>query len=64
MKDNAAPKPFTCEGTCWEYADSGHSGEVKEVYVVGWGYFHYCEEAIREDIRRGLKVITCEEGEE
>ena len=47
---------YTCAGSCEE-----HKGEVKEVYVKGWGYFYYCEEAIEEDKRRGLIVTESEE---
>lgn len=47
---------YSCEGSCKE-----HKGEVKEVYIKGWGHFHYCEEAIEEDKRRGLIVVESEE---
>ena len=40
-----------CEGGCDE-----HKGEVVEVNVTRWGKFFYCEEAIKEDKRRGLEV--------
>jgi hypothetical protein len=40
-----------CEGSCEE-----HRGECSVVYVDGWTYFSYCEEAIAEDRRRGLSV--------
>lgn len=45
-----------CEGACEE-----HRGEVKEVLVQGWGYFNYCEEAIKEDTRRGFTVVVEQE---
>ncbi|MFT5483332.1 MAG: hypothetical protein ACI9GW_001989 [Halieaceae bacterium] len=47
-----------CEGLCEE-----HSGDTKCVRVYSqdngydWGYFAYCEEAIREDIGRNFKII-------
>lgn len=40
-----------CDGAC-----DPHVGECKVVHVERWGYFSYCEEAIAEDTRRGLKV--------
>ena len=42
-----------CEGGCEE-----HIGDVVEVQVIPWGTFWYCEEAIKEDKRRGLVVET------
>lgn len=48
-------QPLVCDGACEE-----HKGGVKHVYVDAWGYFNYCEEAIVEDIRRGLKVTINE----
>ena len=46
-----------CQGSCRE-----HRGTVKRVEVrdirnrKDWGLFSYCDEAIEEDIRRGLDV--------
>lgn len=42
-----------CDGGCEE-----HVGEVQRVYVDGWGEFNYCEAAIAEDQRRGLRVFV------
>jgi len=45
-----------CQGNCEE-----HRGEVKVAHTSGWGgYFSYCEEAVAEDIRRGLTVEVCD----
>lgn len=41
-----------CRGCCGQ-----HVGEVKEVYVVGWGDFKYCQNAIEIDRNKGLTVI-------
>lgn len=54
-----------CEGGC-----EAHSEELKVVrindnsFLTGydWGYFKYCDIAVKEDRRRGFKVIF--EGEE
>ena len=46
-----------CDGAC-----ASHDGEVVRVVVAGWGEFDYCQEAIREDRRRGL-IVEVEEGE-
>ena len=51
MNDKDATKK-QCQGACEE-----HVGEVREVFVQGWGYFDYCETAIAEDRKRGLIVI-------
>lgn len=48
----------TCDGSC----PQGHRGEVKKVVVEKWGIFYYCEEAIYEDERRGLKVTIINNG--
>ena len=46
-----------CQGKCKE-----HRGTIKRVEVrdirngKDWGLFSYCDEAIDEDIRRGLDV--------
>jgi hypothetical protein len=45
-----------CSGGCGE-----HSGDVSVVRVkhfsgTDWGYFAYCESAVKEDISRGLTV--------
>lgn len=46
-----------CQGNCKE-----HRGTIKRVEVrdirnrKDWGLFSYCDEAIEEDIRRGLDV--------
>lgn len=46
-----------CEGACDE-----HTGDIVRVHVwrdehmKDWGEFNYCEEAIREDRSRGLRV--------
>lgn len=42
-----------CEGGC-----DPHAGVVQLVYVKKWGWFAYCEAAIREDQQRGLEVTT------
>ena len=50
-----------CEGGC-EY----HRGETRVVRVIDpsgmephdWGYYRYCDEAVEEDIRRGMSVLT------
>lgn len=45
-----------------ECCEDGHDGEVKAVNVIDeksghdWGEFNYCDNAIKEDIRRGLTV--------
>jgi len=48
-----------CEGACEE-----HQGEVREVHVLCWGKFFYCEEAIVEDRRRGLYVTIVDQESE
>ena len=51
------PKQYECDGSC-----KVHRGQVVRVEVrdirngKDWGLFHYCEEAIEEDRRRGLDV--------
>lgn len=49
-----------CSGSCEE-----HTWDVQQVHVWGnchdWGEFWYCEEAIREDRRRGLTVEPVDE---
>lgn len=48
-----------CEGDCEE-----HTGEVRRVRVkdtqanLDWGFFNYCENARREDERRGFWVLS------
>jgi len=54
---NGNEKMLTCNGSCDE-----HIGMLKHVYVThkisntDWGVFTYCENAIAEDISRGLQV--------
>ena len=49
-----------CEGAC-----ERHRGEVKHVHVSSpfkdWGFWNYCEEAIRDDIQYGFKVEVIED---
>ena len=47
-----------CDGSC-----ENHVGPVVVVDVSRWGKFHYCQEAIAEDRRRGLFVTVIEENE-
>jgi hypothetical protein len=42
-----------CDGSC-----ENHSGECKVVHVECWGYWSYCDEAIAEDVQRGLRVTV------
>ena len=44
-------KSGKCGGDC-----ERHSGEARPVFVNGWGWFAYCDEAIAEDRRRDLIV--------
>ena len=37
-----------------------HVGEVQKVMIQKWGVFDYCQEAIADDIRRGLCVEIIE----
>lgn len=53
-------KIIKCEGNCEETHDE-HKGEIKRVQVYSksgkdWGEFWYCENAIKEDIKRGMKI--------
>lgn len=54
---NGNEKMLTCDGSCEE-----HVGMLRHVYVrhlpsnTDWGVFTYCENAVAEDIRRGLHV--------
>lgn len=52
-------KRMTCEGGC-----TNHTGDVRAVRVIDcrgvphdWGYYNYCDEAVAEDIWRGMTVI-------
>lgn len=51
-----------CKGECKEFGKC--VGEVKKVYVVGWGYFNYCETAIETDRLRGFTIIEDENRED
>lgn len=51
-------KNLVCDGSCEQ-----HEGEVVVVHVSSWGKFHYCQEAIAEDKRRGLFVTIVEDDE-
>jgi hypothetical protein len=61
-------KKLLCEGACSNYVNGCH-GIVKRVRVKDkmlspshdWGLFNYCDEAIDEDIRRGLTVTIYRE---
>lgn len=65
MKRIPTPNSFqakNCEGNCEE-----HHGSIKRVDVRcdhhpsgTWGEFWYCDEAIKEDKRRGLNPIIVE----
>lgn len=39
------------------YCDGQHEGDIKPVWVVGWGRFNYCDKAIRLDTERGFNVF-------
>lgn len=44
-----------CEGSC-----ENHTDGLYRVYVLTWGKFVYCENAIAEDRKRGLQVLVLE----
>ena len=49
-------KSSECDGACKE-----HVGQIKRVHVIDprgydWGEFFYCENAIKIDRERGMKV--------
>ena len=49
---------ISCEGNCEAY--DGHAGEIKRVAVKRFESewkFNYCENAIKEDERRGFEVV-------
>tara|TARA_R110001632_G_scaffold41177_2_gene103307 strand:- start:658 stop:879 length:222 start_codon:yes stop_codon:yes gene_type:complete len=54
-----APRLVICDGNCNE-THGGHSGKIVRVTVTGadvdWGEMNYCENAVNEDISRGLTV--------
>ena len=48
---------FECQGNCKEHRGMIHRVEVRDIRNgKDWGLFWYCDEAIDEDIRRGLDV--------
>ena len=59
-KDESDLSALLCDGG--ECCEKGHEGEVREVNVTDeksghdWGNFNYCENAVKEDIERGLLV--------
>lgn len=59
---NTNEKQLKCDGYCDK--DDGHKGEVITVDVI-WEdvpvRFNYCENAIKEDKRRGFEVIPVKE---
>lgn len=59
-KDHEAAKRRALSGRCSGGCDE-HIGDVSVVRVkhhsgTDWGYFAYCESAVKEDISRGLTV--------
>lgn len=42
---------LSCDGNC-----QTHQGDVIKVNISAWGEFNYCQEAIKEDQRRGFTV--------
>lgn len=44
-----------CHGSC-----NGYTEELYRVHVLTWGKFIYCENAIAEDRKRGLRVLVLE----
>ena len=59
-KDESGLSVLLCDGG--ECCEDGHEGEVLVVNVTDknsghdWGRFNYCENAIKEDIDRGLLI--------
>jgi hypothetical protein len=46
-----------CQGKCKEHRGTIRRVEVRDIRSgKDWGLFSYCDEAIEEDIRRGLDV--------
>ena len=50
-----------CQGICKEHRGSIKRVEVRDIRNrKDWGLFSYCDEAIEEDIKRGLDVSIVE----
>jgi len=55
MSNTQAERVEACQGNC-----QPHAGSVRLVHVkdgaMDWGFFHYCNEAVRSDTAAGLAV--------
>ena len=49
-------RTLKCDGSCEE-----HLGEVRQVFVKGWGTFNYCDTAIEQDKKDGFTVFEGDE---